>query len=54
MGGGDTEPSLWRNHHMSETDARNAFRLVRQNRDRFLNEWRRLHGGSRPGWKTHL
>jgi hypothetical protein len=43
---GDEEalPSLWQNHHMSAADARAALRIVEENRARFLEEWRRLHG----------
>jgi hypothetical protein len=43
--GDDMEPaSLWRNHHMSAPDAREALRIIERNRSRFLKEWRKLHG----------
>ena len=44
LGEGDTAPHLWQNHHMSPADARQAPQIVIANRDRFLAEWRKLHG----------
>ncbi len=37
-------PSLWQNHHMKAPDARTALRIVGENQEQFLSEWRRLHG----------
>jgi hypothetical protein len=44
LGDAGTAPALWRNHHMREADAREALRIVEENQERFLEEWRRLHG----------
>ena len=44
LGDEDSAPSLWRNHHMKEANARRAWWIVAQNEKRFLREWRRLHG----------
>jgi hypothetical protein len=44
LGDERTLPSLWQNHHMSAVDAREALRIVEAHQDRFLEEWRRLHG----------
>ena len=37
-------PSLWQNHHMRPDDAREALRMVERNQERYIDEWRRLHG----------
>lgn len=42
--GESTAPSLWQNHHMKAVDARQALRIVEEHQQRFLSEWRRLHG----------
>ena len=39
-----TAPSLWRNHHMRDVDARKALRIVEEHQEDFLEDWRRLHG----------
>ena len=44
LGDAGTAPALWRNHHMREADAREALRIVEENQEQFLEEWRRLHG----------
>ena len=44
LGEGETAPTLWQNHHMSPADARQVLQIVTLNRDRFLAEWRKLHG----------
>lgn len=37
-------PSLWQNHHMRAADATEALRIGHEHQQRFLEEWRRLHG----------
>jgi len=44
LGDDDAEPSLWQNHHMRTIDVWQAVGLVRVHRQRFLREWKRLHG----------
>lgn len=44
LGDEQVAPSIWLNHHMTATDAREAFRIVETQHLRFLEEWRRLHG----------
>jgi len=44
LGNDYTAPSLWQNHHMREGDAREALRIVERHQERFIYEWRRLHG----------
>lgn len=44
LGDNETAPSVWKNHHMRAVDARHAIRIVEWNQDRFIQEWRRLHG----------
>jgi hypothetical protein len=44
LGDDETPPALWQNHHMSPPDAREALRIVTENQQPFLAEWRRLHG----------
>ena len=53
LGDGETEPSLWQNHHMSGIDARQAVRLVQKHHRRFIEEWRRLHGQLSSGHEGH-
>lgn len=40
----DEPPLLWQNHHMRLRNVRTAVRLVEAHQQRFLKEWRRLHG----------
>jgi len=40
----DAPPTLWQNHHMRWKNVREAVRLVEAHQQRFLEEWRRLHG----------
>jgi len=54
LGARYSDPSLWQNHHMSPIDARNAVRLVRRHRDRFMKEWKRLHGESNTARSEEL
>lgn len=44
LGDDETPPSLWQNHHMSASDAREALRIVDEHQQHFLAEWSRLHG----------
>ena len=44
LGDAGMAPALWRNHPMREADAREALRIVEENQEQFLEEWRRLHG----------
>jgi hypothetical protein len=44
LGDEATPPSLWQSDHMNAADARVALRIVEQNQEQFLAEWRRLHG----------
>jgi len=44
LGNDYTAPSLWHNHHMRPGDAREALRIVERHQERFIHEWRRLHG----------
>lgn len=48
LGDDDTAPSLWQNHHMKAIHAREAVRIVQENQQQFLAEWRRLHGEAGP------
>ncbi len=48
LGDEETAPSLWQNHHMKAIDAREALRIVQENQQHFLAEWRRLHGEAPP------
>jgi hypothetical protein len=44
LGDCDTAPTIWQNHRMRAPDARKALRIVEENQQRFLEQWRRLHG----------
>ena len=44
IGDQNNAPSMSKNHHMRAADARHAIRIVEWNQERFLAEWRRLHG----------
>jgi len=44
LGEDDEPPLLWQNHHMRLKNVRAAVRLVDAHQQRFLKEWRRLHG----------
>ncbi|MEX1258294.1 MAG: DUF4160 domain-containing protein [Gemmatimonadota bacterium] len=44
LGGDRAPPSLWQNHHMKTLHAREALRVVTEHIEKFLEEWKRLHG----------
>lgn len=44
LGEDDELPRLWQNHHMKLKNVGEAIRLVGAHQQRFLEEWRRLHG----------
>ena len=42
--GGEVMVKLGNDYHMRAEDAREALRIVEQNQERLIEEWRRLHG----------
>jgi hypothetical protein len=44
LGDEDTAPSLWQVHGMNRQDAVRAVRIVEENQEEFLAEWRKYHG----------